>query len=467
MKMTKLLSLLLALVMVASLFAGCGSDDTETKEETTKEETTTEETKEETTEEATEEVKEEEPMPEGLVADITVQVEESWMEYYQKAADRVLEANPDSTINFITAGSFDHLDVLDSTDVTNEDVADVFAIPADRIYGMAQNEALAEIDALQMAANVGGFGDYNAGLGGNFNVNGSYLAFPMNIETLINFANTANAEANGVDLSTTIEFTELNYQDMLVPVFNAWFGIAFVNAVDIELLNFDDAGVLYSDMTKEFADLTQEQQDMFTALFNYWKAHDEAGTDAWDSSATWGYMDAEFSTGGMNSVRLEGPWSTGSLSNLAGGGEDLAILPINQVTVNGNPLAHWKGGWGLAINARNEGDEETMLLAQAMIEEIVNPEFAVDFFEATGKIMENVDPSVYANSDLDETDKVVVAAVIESYQDAPARPLFSEWGSVWGTWETAVLSWAAVKPATVEEAYAEIKAGFEAMMTNF
>lgn len=467
MKMTKLLSLLLALVMVASLFAGCGSDEEPEAKEETKQEETKEEAKEEDKEEEKMEDKEEEPMPEGLVADITVQVEESWLPYYQDAAARVLDANPDSTITFITAGSFDHLDVLTSTDVTNEDVADVFALPADRIYGLAQNEALAEIDGLQMAVNAGGFGDYDAGLGGNFKVDDAYLAFPMNIETLINFANTANAEANGVDLASTIEFTELNYQDMLVPVFNAWFGIAFVNSVDIELLNFDESGALYSDMTKDFADLTPAQQDMFTALYNYWKAHDEAGTDAWDSSATWGYMDAEYTTGGMNSVRLEGPWSTGNLSNLAGAGEDLGILPINQVTVAGNPLAHWKGGWGLAINARNEGEEETMLLAQAMIEEIVNPEFAVEFFEATGKILENVTPDVYASSDLSDVDKKVVAAVIESYQDAPARPLFSEWGSVWGTWENAVLSWAAVKPASVEEAYAEIKAGFEAMMTNF
>ena len=70
-------------------------------------------------------------------------------------------------------------------------------------------------------------------------------------------------------------------------------------------------------------------------------------------------------------------------------------------------------------------------------------------------------------TDLSDIDKKVVAAVIESYQDAPARPLFSEWGQVWGTWETALLSWSSVKPATVEDAYAEVKAAFEAMMSNF
>lgn len=468
MKMTKLLSLLLALVMVIGLFAACGSKDADTtgnNTATVEDTNTSDNTDAGNTGEDTEPTSE--PAVEGLAADITVQVEEAWLPYYQDAAARVLKKNPDSSITFITAGSFDHLDVLDQTDVTNEDVADVFAIPADRIYGLAANEALAEIDAPAMAANVGGFGDYDAGLGGNFNVDGHYLAFPMNIETLINFGNTANAAAIGLDFSKPMEFTEMGYQDMLIPIWNAWFGVAVTNAAGIEMLGHDESGNLYSDLTKDFADLTPAQQDVFTAIFDYWKEHDQAGTDMWDENAAWGYMDAEFTTGGNTALRLEGPWSTDGLSEKAGMGEDLAILPINQVTVAGNPLAHWKGGWGLAVNARLEGEEESMLLAQAMIEEIVNPDYAVEFFEATGKIMENVDVSVYEASDLSDVNKKVVAAVIESYQDAPARPLFTEWGSVWDTWKNGVLSWASIKPATVEEAYAEVKASFDAMMTNF
>ncbi len=302
----------------------------------------------------------------GIEETITVQVESDWLDYYNDAAARVNEVYPDAKIEFIEVASFDHLDVLDATDVTNDDVADVFAIPADRIYGLSQNEALGALDAKTMADNLGGFADYDAGLGGNFNIDGEYLAFPMNIETLINFANTANAEANGVDLSESIEFTELNYEDMLVPVFDAWFGVSFVNAANIELLGIDDSGNLYSDMTRDFADLEPEKQAILTALYNYWKAHKEAGTALFDEDAAWGgYMDAAFSTGGKNAIRLEGPWSTGNLSDLAGEGEDLAILSINQVTVDGNPLAHWKGGWGgLAVNSRIEENEDKMLLAE-------------------------------------------------------------------------------------------------------
>ncbi|MBN2796509.1 MAG: sugar ABC transporter substrate-binding protein [Clostridia bacterium] len=460
--MKRILSLLLVLALVFSMVA-CGnnnSNNTNTTDNTSNNMTN------ESTNTGSNDTTTEEPTTSTLKATISVQAESGWMDYYEAAKARVLEMYPDSTINIIETGSFDHLDVLDGTDLTNEDVADVFAIPADRLAGLSKNEVLASIDAQAIAAKVGGFANYDAGLGGNFNVDGSYLAFPMNIETLIIFANTANAAAAGLDLTGTLEFTELGYEDMLIPAFNAWFGVAMTNSANIELLGKDGAS-FFSTMTNDFADLTQEQQDFFTAMFNYWKAHDEAGTDLWDSSAAWGYMDSAFTTGGTNTLRLEGPWSTGSLSEKAGNGEDLAILPINQVTINGQPLAHWKGGWGLAVNARIEENADQMELAAAMIAEIVNTDYAVDFFKATGKILENVSADTYANSDLSDTDKTVIAAVLESYAGAPNRPLFAEWGSVWDTWQNSVLSWASVKPATPEAAYAELKAAFDAMMMNY
>lgn len=449
--MKKLVSLLLVMVMMFSLVA-CGSK-TDVVEETTAGTTAS-------TEATTEAVQ-------SLDGTISVQVESSWLEYYQAAADRVKAENPNATIDFIEVASFDHIDTIEKTDISNADVADVFALPADRIYSLSENQVLASMDAKAMAAKVGGFADYDAGLGGNFNIDGEYLAFPMNIETLINFVNTANAATAGIDLTKPIEFTTLKPEDMLVPVFDAWFGVSFINSANIQLLAKKDDGTLYSDLTEDWANLPADKQAVFTALFNYWQAHDKAGTSLWDSNAAWGYMDSAFTTGGQTSIRLEGPWSTGSLSNLAGEGKDLSILPITQVTLNGKPLSHWKGGWGLGINARIEGDEAKMMLAERFIEEVVNTDYAVDFFKATGKILENVDPAVYASSDLSDADKSVVAAVIESYKDAPARPLFTEWGSVWDTWKNGLLSWAAVKPANVEAAYAEVQASFKAMMLNF
>lgn len=449
-KMKKLVSLLLILVMVFSL-AACGKK-TETEEETTNAAV-------DTTEAATEAPK--------LTGSITVQAETSWLAYYQAAVDRVVAENPEATIELIEVASFDHLDSIDKTDINNTDVADVFALPADRIYGLAQNEVLAGMDAPTMAANIGGFADYEAGLGGNFKIDGEYLAFPMNIETLIAFANTANATTTGVDLSKPVDLTAGALDSVLIPVFDAWFGVSVANSAGIELLGKNDDGSLFSDLTEDWANLPAEKQAVFTALFNYWKAHNDAATGLWDANAAWGYMDGEFKTGGKASLRISGPWDTNAFSALAGEGKDIQILPLNQITVNGLPLAHWKGGWGLGINARVEGDAEKMALAQAVIEEIMNPEFAVDFYKGLNKIMENVDPAVYAASDLDDTSKAVIDATIKSYQGATARPLFTEWGQVWDTWKNGLLSWSAVKPATPEAAYAEVQASFKAMMLNF
>ena len=78
--------------------------------------------------------------------------------------------------------------------------------------------------------------------------------------------------------------------------------------------------------------------------------------------------------------------------------------------------------------------------------------------------MPNVEADVYLNSDLSATDKAVIKNVLASYTDEPARPLFTEWGSVWDTWQNSVLSWSSVKPATAEAAYTEVKAAFDAMM---
>ena len=98
---------------------------------------------------------------------------------------------------------------------------------------------------------------------------------------------------------------------------------------------------------------------------------------------------------------------------------------------------------------------------------MLNPKYAVYFFKATGKILENVPAETYAASNLSDTEKAVIRAVIESYKISPARPLFKEWGKVWDTWRNAVLSWNSVNPKNAEEAYKELKASFDAMMANF
>lgn len=397
--------------------------------------------------------------------ELTVQVEEGWVPYYEQVKETVVGKYPNADIKFITTGSFDHLDVLDASDPTNPDVADVFALPADRLYGLANNNALASIDTETMAANVGGFKDFKGGLGGNFNVDGEYLAFPYNIETLIGYVNVANAEAAGIDFSKPIEITSVKADQILTTVHDCWFGVAFANSANLELLGHNDAGELYSDATKEWSELTEDQQKLFTALYDYWKLHDTNKTDLWDKEAAGGYIEEQFKTGGTDVVKIDGPWATTGVKDLVGDASNLEIIPLTNVTVNGKPLTHWKGGWGLGVNARVEEDADKMAVAQAFIEEIVNPANAQELFKYTGKILENVEPSAYEG--IDELEKKVIDATYAGYEQAENRPLFTEWGSVWDSWQNALLSWSSTQPKDAEAAYNEVKASFEAMMSSF
>lgn len=401
-----------------------------------------------------------------LKGEITVQAEKDWMPYYEAAAERVKKANPDVKIELKEVGAFEHLDVLDATDASNPDIADLFAIPADRLHVLAEKEVLAKIDSEKLAKEIGGWDKFNEGIGGNLKVGEEYLAFPYNIETLITFVNTKNAEAKGIDHTKPIEVTDQKEAGIvLLPLFDAWYGVAATNSSEIELLGKKD-DKLFSDLTEEYAKLPADKKATIDAIYDYWKMNADAKTPLFDADAGWGYIDETFTTGKSGVARLGGPWDTATISKLAGEG-NLEIYPVSQITLKGKALNHWQGGWGLAINSRIEEDKDKYAVAEAMIKEIVNPEFAIDLFKATGKILENVPFEKYKESDLTDTEKKVVSAVIESYKKAPARPLFKEWSKVWDTWKNATLSWNSVAPQSAEDAYKELKASFDSMMTNF
>ncbi len=399
-------------------------------------------------------------------AEITVQVEKEWMDYYQAAAQRIMGDNPDVVITLLEIGSLDHLGILDETDAANPDVADVFALPADRLTGLADKDLLGAIDAKKIAAQLGGWSDFDAGLGGLFKLNDEYLAFPYNIETLIVFANAKNAEDQGFDLSKPLVEEDINdVANVLIPVFNAWFGVAMTNAGDIALLK-EEGGTFVSDLTTPWAELDADKKAVLEELFGYWEWNYDHNTALFDSSSAWGYIDEQFASGQKGVFRIDGPWETGNMKGQTNGGQDLAVLPIGYMTVSGKPLSQWQGGWGLAVNPRIEEDKAKMALAEAMIGEIVNPKYAVELFQAAGKILENVTAETYQSSDLDEIDKKVIKAVIDSFHVSPGRPLFKEFGPVWDTWQNAILSWNSVVPANAEAAYDQLKAAFDAMMAD-
>ncbi|MGL5416748.1 MAG: sugar ABC transporter substrate-binding protein [Clostridium sp.] len=394
-------------------------------------------------------------------ASIKVQVEEGWLPYYEKAKERVLKKYEGAQIEFITNGSFDHLGIIDNTDITNEDVADVFALPLDRFDGLTKNNALAKIDAKEMSEQVGGFKDFDKGIGGSLKVGNDYFAFPYNIETLIGYVNVKNAKDKKVDITKDIEFSDLDYQTLSVLVHDAWFGVAFANSAGFELLS-NEGGEFKTDATKAWSELDEKQKGLFESVYKYWKEHDKNKTDLWDKKAAGGYLDEQFNTGKNSVIRIDGPWATPNLAERVGSEENLEVVPLNRIKVNGQALQQWKGGWALGVNARVEEDPGKLELSKEMIKELVNPEFAKDLFKQTGKILENVEPSAYEG--IDALNKKVIDATYESYEAAVLRPLFAEYGKVWDSWQNALLSWSSTQPKNAEEAYKQVQASFETMM---
>ena len=230
-------------------------------------------------------------------AEITVQVESSWMELYEAAAKRITDANPEVTIKLMEIGSFDHLGILDETDASNPDVADVFALPADRLTGLAGKDLLGSSVAKKIADGLGGWSDFDGGLGGLFKLDGEYLAFPYNIETLVVFANTKNAEAQGLELDQPVELEGIgDPATILLPVFDAWFGVALTNSADIALLKEEGDGFV-SDLTTDWGELEGGKKAALTVLYDYWKLNHEGNTTLFDADAGWGYIDEKFTSG--------------------------------------------------------------------------------------------------------------------------------------------------------------------------
>ncbi len=332
---------------------------------------------------------------------------------------------------------------------------------------LAGKDLLGAVDGQTIAARLCGWANFDDGLGGLFKVDGEYLAFLFNIETLVVFVSVKNAESEDIDPGKSTELDDVEDPAyILLPVFDARYGVALANSADIALLKEEGDGFV-SDLTADWGELEAGRKAALTVLYNYWKLNYDSNATLFDNEAGWGYIDEKFTSGSNGVFRIGGPWETSAMKGLTNDGEDLGIYPIGQLTVAGQLLRQWQGGWGLAINPRIEEDQAKVELAEAMIGEIVNPEFAVELFKATGKILENVTAEAYAESDLPDVDKKVIASVIASYEEAPARPLFTEWGSVWDTWKNSILSWNAQTPASAEEAYKEIKASFDAMMLNF
>lgn len=396
-------------------------------------------------------------------ASITVQLEDDWYYYYDDARERVLEKYPDAEIEFIYSGAFDHLETLSSWG-NYDDIADVFVYPIDRLNELYTSNYLTQLPTNNFELMTEGQYNFSDGLMQYFEIEGQYYGYPFGIESLIFYANTYNMNQYNMDSNTTIELMDYS-ENIHIPIVNAWYGISLLNAANIELLGQMDNGTLYSDVTRDYSELSIEEQSVISELYEYWKYHDTNNTGM-NTYEAWGYRDAQFEEGKIGCLFLEGPWSYGYLQGIMNL-DNLTIFPTSQVTVNELPLSHWKSGWGIGVNERVSSDEEKKIVAEAMMLELMNPTYAVDLYLETGKVMDFVNPGVYEDSRIDAQLQEMIDAIYTSFQDAKKRPLFAEWDIVWVTWEETINSWTTNKPGSAEEAYNILKSKFESIVNNY
>lgn len=144
----------------------------------------------------------------------------------------------------------------------------MFALPLDRFTDLVSQDVLGAMDAPSMAKQIGGYDDFDKSLGGFFKVDNDYLGFPYNIETLITYVNKANAEKAGIDIEKPIEINDIkDPANVLLPFFDAWFGVAATNSANLSLLK-EDNGKFISDLTKDFKDLDKDQQKLLNLYLN-------------------------------------------------------------------------------------------------------------------------------------------------------------------------------------------------------
>ncbi|MFM1581927.1 sugar ABC transporter substrate-binding protein [Helcococcus bovis] len=401
----------------------------------------------------------------NLKGTISITADKNWIPYYEKIIKKIIKENPDAKINIKEISAFEVLNVL-NTDMLNPDAPDVFAFPLDKFSSLYTKNILAPIPSEKIANKLGGFENFDKGLAGNVKINNEYYGFPFNLETLISYVNTKNAKSEKIDLNKKIEFTKLNDKDnILLPIYEGWYAAALNNAGNINLLNLD-GGKFTSDYAIEYKNLDKNKKQVFDAIFNYWKKHDESGSGLLNPKTSYKYISKNFSTEKKGVVMIDGPWATSinkTLSNEINKG-NVNVYPLSNTTIFNKTLSHWKSGWALGINSRIEDKKEEKKLAIKLIEEIINPKNAIELYKYTGKILENVSYKTYEESDLTKNDKEIIKNVIDSYSESKQKPLFREYGEVWEIWKTSILSWNSIKPKTSEEAYKELNNSFSSLI---
>lgn len=431
---------------------------------------------------------------ESLAGEITVQVNPEQKGFYQAAADRVIKENPGVKITLIEMEYKSHLNKLfdeavatsviksdtELTDALEEklqlseedtvsETADLFMVSVASFRDLAKAGIIAplEIDILLDEGVSTNSEAYDNSLGGIFKVGQDYYACPFGIETMIALLNTANAEEQDFDFEESIEISNLTQaEQFILPLSDFNCASVLLNSAELRPLYVTktkgDKFAIASDLTYSWDSLPENMKELFSDLYTFYQLQkcEEISLHSEDKCRE--KRNTAFISGGKSILAFcDSAKDAEHLADLANKGKDLKYLPLSQVKLNGQALMHWKGGWGLSLKTTVLENPEKKAIAEAMIRELTNPDFAEDLYLQSGTILDTVSPEVYSESkSLEDSQKEIIALSLASFEEAQKLPTVPGFDKVWGTWENGLSSWTYLDVQNAKEAYEVLQVRF-------
>lgn len=396
----KVLSVLLATAMTATMLAGCGSSTTEAPaEETATEETAAEETTEETaTEEtATEEAAAEEEAWAGTLLVWSPQEDQDsgWL---QAQCDAFNEAHPAWDITF-EYGVCPEGDAKTTITQDVEASADVYMLANDNIPDLVTAGALAELGGSYLdqvtATN-------SESIVASVTYNDAVVAFPFTSNTwFMYYDKSVYTEEDIKSLDTMLEKGKVSF-----PLTNSWYIAAFYAA---------NGCTLFGNGTDEAAGI-DFGGDKATAVTNYLvdlAANPNFVVDA-DGAGLAGLRE-----GTVNAV-FSGSWDAASVKEALGDNYAAAGLPAVSIDGADCQMKAFVGSKAIGVNPNAENQQVAMALAAYL---------ASDEAQQAHYDMRNIIPT---STNITISDDVVASATAAVVNEGSImQPLVSKMGNYW------------------------------------
>ena len=396
---------------------------------------------------------EEEEHPNSIEATLVVQCDSKWLPYYKKIRAIVEVEYPDSTIEILVDESVDHLNKVMKLPSDNSEVADVYIIPYDKFDEFYNQGKIGEINSDFIASAIGA--DVNKSEYKYFFRDNTFYGFPVGLESVIAYVNEINSGNEGVNIEGSISINSLEQNNAIVPIYEKEVAQLILPQWDFEFLTTNAEGVLTTDFSTDYDDLTPEMQTLFSATYDYWRLYNE--TDVWNPGVVRKTMFDMFKTGSKNTL-LIGSSDHRKLSRDISEYSGITTVPLGQLTFANKQLSTIQNGWGIVTNSRIDGDENKKLLSEVFVSELLSPINASEYYLYTNFIMPHA-----IEKDFESLDSLTISTintVLESYSKLADFDSKTYNDVTYDLWKQSVLSWEVEDPDDAEEAYEILQEAF-------